>query len=390
MYGKGVCFGIPKEILSGERRVAVIPDTVRKMTAEGASVLIEKGAGEQSYYSDDAYREAGAEIVDDVEDLYRRADVILKVKEPRFNSSKGCHEVDMMWKGQCLVAFLHPAFPGNHEMVQKLAARGVTSLTLDFIPRISRAQSMDALTAMSTVAGYKGVLIAADLLPKFLPMMGTASGMIPPARVLVIGTGVAGLQAIATAKRLGAVVFGADIRPDACEQAASVGAKIADLNIPPEIASGEGGYARTLPGEWLKRERDMLRGHVAMADILILSALIPGKLAPVIVTGEMVKSMKPGSVIVDIAIDQGGNCELTEAGETVVKNGVTIVGIQNIPGTVAVSSTAMFANTMYSFISNLVKDGEIRLNREDRIISTCLLTVDGEIVHSGALEAIHK
>jgi H+-translocating NAD(P) transhydrogenase subunit alpha len=389
MNNQGLLIGIPKEILSGENRVAAIPETVGKLISKGASVLIEKGAGEGSHYYDVSYREAGAEIVEDVEDIYRRVDVILKVKEPKFNEKKGRHEVDMMHRGQYLITFLHPAFPGNHEMVKKLAAQGVISLTLDSIPRISRAQSMDALTSMSTVAGYKGVLIAANILPKFIPMIGVASGMIKPARVLVIGTGVAGLQSIATAKRLGAVVSAADIRPEACEQAVSLGAKIVDMKIPPELAMGKGGYARTLPEEWLIYERTILKEPVAVSDIIILSALVPGKLAPVIVTGEMLKSMNPGSVVVDIAIDQGGNCELTEAGKTTVREGVTVVGIQNIPGMVPISSTWMFANNIYNFIVNMIKDGEVHLNMDDEIISTCLLTIDGEIVHSGAKEAMH-
>jgi len=350
MNCEGICIGIPKEILSGERRVAAIPETVRKMTAGGARTIVETGAGEGSHYSDEAYRAAGGIIGGGAPEVYREADVILKVKEPKFNEKLGRHEVDMMREGQYLVAFLHPAFPGNHEMVKKLAARGVISLTLDSIPRISRAQAMDALTSMSTVAGYKGVLLAANILPKFMPMTGTASGMIQPSRTLVIGAGVAGLQAIATAKRLGSIVHAADIRPEASEQAASVGAKIIDLGIPSEMAVGAGGYARKLPDELLEHEREVLRQPVAQADIIILSALIPGKLAPVIITGEMVKSMNSGSVIVDIAIDQGGNCELTEAGKTVAKHDVTIIGIQNIPGMVAVSSTWMFANNVYNFI----------------------------------------
>jgi NAD(P) transhydrogenase subunit alpha len=388
MNFQGFCFGIPKEILSGERRVAAIPETVRKLIANGAKVLVETGAGEGSHYSDESYRAAGAEIIGNVEEVYRGADIILKVKEPKFHAEKGRHEVDMMREGQYLVAFLHPANPGNHEMVKKLADRGIISLTLDSIPRISRAQSMDALTSMSTVAGYKGVLIAANMLPKFVPMVGTASGMIQPARTLVIGAGVAGLQAIATAKRLGSVVFAADIRPEASEQASSVGAKIIDLGIPPEQAVGTGGYARKLSDNLLQKERDVLREPVAQADIIILSALIPGKLAPVIVTGEMVKSMNAGSVIVDIAIDQGGNCELTEPGKTITRNEVNIIGIQNIPGMVAISSTWMFANNMYSFMVNLLKDGKIHLDGGDEIISSCLLTAGGKIVHAGAREAM--
>lgn len=382
-------FGIPREIMPGEKRVSAIPDTVKKMVANGATVLVEKGAGEGSHYTDELYRQAGAEIVEDPEKLYGNSDVVIKVKEPKFNSAKGKHEVEMMKSGQYLVAFLHPAFPGNHEMVRMIAAKGITSFTLDFIPRISRAQSMDALTSMSTVAGYKGVLIAANHLPKFLPMVGTAAGMIQPSRVLVIGAGVAGLQAVATAKRLGAVVYAADVRQEANEQAGSVGAKAIDLGIPRDLAVGAGGYAKNLPDEWLRREREVLAEHVAQSDIIILSALIPGKLAPVVVTADMVKSMKTGSVIVDIAIDQGGNCELTEAGSTVERHGVTIVGMQNIPGTVAGSSTWMFANNVYNFMENLVSEGRVAANESDEIVSTCLLTRGGEIVHSGAREAMH-
>lgn len=389
MKFQNVCFGIPKEIMPGEKRVAAIPDTAGKMIARGAKVLLERGAGEGACFSDEAYRLAGAEIVEDVEAIYGRADVILKVKEPKFNTGKGKHEVDMMRRGQYLIAFLHPAFPGNHEMVKRIAAKGVISLTLDFIPRISRAQSMDALTSMSTVAGYKGVLMAANHLPRFLPMVGTAAGMIQPAKVLVVGTGVAGLQSVATAKRLGAVVYGTDVRPEACEQAASVGAKIIELNIPREFATGKGGYARKLPDEWLLREREILADHVAQSDIIMLSALIPGKIAPVIITEEMVKSMRPGSVIVDIAIDQGGNCELTEPGAVAERYGVALIGIQNIPGTVAMSSTWMFAHNMYNFLENLFDEGAVRLDAGDEIISTCILTRNGEIANAGAREAMN-
>ncbi len=257
---KGLVFGVPREIMGGERRVAVIPDTVKKLTDGGAKVLVEKDAGVGSYFSDEEYKKVGAAILDNVHQLFDQSDIILKVKEPLFNEDIGMHEVDMMHEGQVLIAFLHPAAPSNHDMVKKLMERKITSLTLDGIPRISRAQSMDALTSMSTVAGYKSVIMAADRLPKFIPMMGTAVGMIQPSIVMVIGTGVAGLQAIATAKRLGAVVYAADIRPDAVEHAKSLGAKIVETGVPADIAIGEGGYARPLPREWLLRERGHKRG----------------------------------------------------------------------------------------------------------------------------------
>jgi len=302
---RGLSFGIPREIMSGERRVAAIPDTVKKLVDGGAKVFFEKGAGIGSYFSDDEYRKVGATIIDDIQKLYDESDIILKVKEPLFNEELGKHEVDMMHEGQVLITFLHPAAPANHEMVKKLMEKKVTSLTLDGIPRISRAQSMDALTSMSTVAGYKSVLMAADRLPKFIPMIGTAVGMIQPSSVMVIGAGVAGLQAIATAKRLGAVVHAADIRADAAEHAKSLGAKTVETGVPADVAIGKGGYAQSLPKEWLLKEREAIKEAVVKSDILILTALVPGRLAPVLVTEEMVKQMKPGSAIVDVAIDQG-------------------------------------------------------------------------------------
>lgn len=379
--------GVPTEIMHGERRVSSTPDTVRKMVNEGATVLVQKGAGEGSFFSDEEYKDAGATIVDDAPEIFEKADVILKVKEPLFNDKAGKHESDMLRDGQYLITFLHPAAPVNRDAMKKLRDTGAISLTLDGIPRISRAQSMDALTSMSTVAGYKGTLMAADHLSKFLPMVGTAVGMIKPAKVVVIGTGVAGLQAVATAKRLGAAVTAIDIRPDAIEQAGSLGAKTVDTGVPKEVAIGEGGYAQRLPEEWLKKEIEAIKPVIKDADIVILTALIPGKQAPVLITEEMVKSMAPGSVIIDIAIDQGGNCELTEAGEEVVKHGVFISGVKNIPGMMPTSSTWMFANNIYNLLAYLAKDGKISLDMDDDIVKSSLTTIDKKIVHKGANEA---
>jgi len=388
MKFQGMTIGVPKEIMHGEDRVAATPETVKKMVAEGAVVLVEQGAGKGAFFSDSAYQGAGAQIVADVQDIFARADVILKVKEPLFNEKVGKHEAEMVRDGQYLITFLHPAAPVNHKMIKKLAATGVISITLDGIPRISRAQGMDALTSMSTVAGYKAVLLAANRLPKFLPMVGTAVGVIKPANVLVIGTGVAGLQAVATAKRLGAVVTAVDIRPDAREQATSLGAKAFDVGVPPEVAIGEGGYAQRLSDEWLLKEREALKQVVKDADIIILSALIPGKLAPILITEEMVASMAPGSSIVDISIDQGGNCELSEAGKIVVKHDVTIDGTKNLPGMMPTSSTWMFANNIFQLISFLAADGKIVLDRNDPIVASTLTTINKEIVHRGAREAM--
>ena len=383
----GLTVGVPKEILAGERRVSATPETVSQFVKAGAKVLVETGAGLGAFFSDEAYQEAGATLCS-VKEVFAGADLILKVKEPQFNEELGVHEVDLMRAGQVLVTFLHPASPGNHKMIQDLAKKGVTSLTLDSIPRISRAQSMDALTSMSTVAGYKGLLMAANKIPKFLPLMGTAVGMIQPGQVLVIGAGVAGLQAIATAKRMGAVVYAADIRPDAREQAQSLGARLVELGIPQELAIGEGGYAKHLNQEWLEKEREALKDLVASSDILITSALVPGKEAPILVTEEMVKSMKPGSVIVDIAIDQGGNCALSEGGVVKEHYGVIVDGTKNIPGSMPTSSTDMFSKNVLNFVNNIVEDGKITLNLDDVIVKETLTTKDGNVVHEGALESM--
>ena len=380
--------GIPKEIMQGEGRVAATPDTVAKLIADGFSVLVEPGAGEGSYFSDDQYHKAGAQIAKDAPDVFNRADLILKVKEPQYNRQLQIHEAELMRDGQMLIAFIHPASPSNFEMVKTLAKRGITSLTLDGVPRISRAQNMDALTSMSTCAGYKGMLIAANDLPLFVPPMFSAVGMSKPANVLVVGAGVAGLQAIATAKRLGATTYAMDIRPDALEQAQSLGAKPVDARVPADAAVGEGGYARALPDEWVMKEREALAEVLSDMDIVFLSALVPSKRAPVLITDEMVRRMKPGSVIVDISIDQGGNCEITDPGARSEKHGVIIEGIKNIPGMLPTSSTQMFATNLYNLIHYLAKDGKIVLDTSDPITAGILTTQGGEVVHVGALEAM--
>ncbi|NLC32827.1 MAG: NAD(P) transhydrogenase subunit alpha [Clostridiales bacterium] len=380
--------GIPKEIMHGENRVSATPDTCAKMINDGHTVLVEAGAGLGSYFHDDAYEAAGAIITHDVASLYKEANLILKVKEPQFNASLNSHEVDLMHQGQYLITFIHPASPVNHQMVKDLAKKGVISLTLDGVPRISRAQNMDALTSMSTCAGYKGILIAANLLPAFIPQIFSAVGMIKPLNALVIGMGVGGLQALATAKRLGAVTYAVDTRAAAREQAASLGAKIIDINIPEELAQGQGGYAKNLSPEMLKQERELIAAHLSKMDIVFLSALVPGKLAPVIITKEMVATMKPGSVIVDISIDQGGNCESTVPAQIADEGLVHIVGIKNIPGMLPASSTWMFAQNIYNLVKYLIVDGQMVLNPEDEIIQGILTTKGGEVVHEGAREAM--
>ena len=372
--------GIIKEIMCGESRVSAIPETVKKLVDLKCSVLVEKNAGIGSHFSNEDYVAAGAKIIDDCEEIFNQADVILKVKEPQFNYTKNLHEVEMMRKGQYLITFLHPAAPANRKMVNDLAEKGIISLTLDSIPRISRAQSMDALSSMSTCAGYKGMLMAINDIAKFIPAVGSAVGMIRPANVFVIGAGVAGLRAIATAKGLGALVYSTDIRPEANEQAKSLGAKIVETGIPVEIAvSPDGKHANALSPEWLETLRKNIADAVKNADIVFCSALVFGKTAPIILTEEMVKTMKPGSCIVDISIDQGGNCAITTPGKTDTKHGIIINGIKNIPGLLPTSSTWLFANNIFNMLNYLYKDGKIVLDMNDEIVASTWVTYEGKV-----------
>ncbi len=383
-----VVVGIPREIMPGEKRVAAIPDTVGKMVSSGARVLVQSGAGKGAYIDDEMYREKGAEIIADAKSVYDEANIILKVKEPRMNEETGLHEAEMFRENCILISFLHPAHSVNHEGLRIMAKRGITSFTLDGIPRISRAQQMDSLTSMSTVAGYKAVIFAANHLGRFIPMMPTSFGIINPAQFLVVGTGVAGLQSIATAKRLGAKVKTLDIRPEANEQARSLGAENIAFDVPEELAIGEGGYAKRLPEEWFAREREALLPHVEQSDAVILTALIPGEVAPKLIDENMVKKMKKGSVIVDIAVDQGGNCTLTRCGEEFVFEGITISGIMNVPATLPVDATNMFAQSTYNFFAYIIKDGSVNTDSTDEIVHSTMVTHGGQIVHRGTLLAM--
>jgi NAD(P) transhydrogenase subunit alpha len=378
---------IPKEIMAGERRVAATPETVAKYRALGHDVAVQAGAGAGIFASDEAYRAAGATVVTGVEELFASADMILKVKQPIFNQEVGKHEVDMMPATCILVTFLHPASPESHDMVRKLRDRGIVSFTMDGIPRITRAQTMDALTSMSTCTGYRAVLDAAMHFPRFIPMIGTAIGTVKPAQVLVIGAGVVGLQAIATAKRLGAITHAWDIRAAARRDATSVGAKDAGFDIPDELAVGKGGYAQALTAEWLARERAALAPLVAKVDVVICSALVPGAVAPVLVTADMVRSMRAGSVIMDISIDQGGNCEVTQPGMDIVVQDVTVSGIQNIPGRLPVHATWLYAENMYRYVQNLLGRPVVP-DLTDEVIAASLVTMDRRIHFKPALDAI--
>jgi len=380
--------GIPKEILSEEKRVAATPETVMKYIERGFEVVVEASAGEGIFISDEEYRMAGAEIIADTERLFEESDIILKVKQPVFNQKLDTHEVNLLQDGGILITFLHPAAPENHDIVKRLRDKNITALTMDGIPRISRAQRMDALSSMSTVTGYKSVIMAANQLPTFIPMIGTAIGTIKPATFLIVGTGVVGLQAIATAKRLGGVVKAVDIRKDACTEAESLGAKVVDFDIPQELAIGKGGYAKALEKDWLEIEQRTIAPHLEGADVVILSALVPGEVAPTLVTEDMVSRMKPGSVIMDVSVDQGGNCEVTEPGQFSRRLGVHISGIQNIPGRMAVHASWLYANNMVHFVDNLFKSGVGTLDLEDEIAKISLVTHRGTILHQGALKAM--
>ncbi|MBC2705799.1 NAD(P) transhydrogenase subunit alpha [Desulfobacula sp.] len=380
--------GIPKEIMYKENRVAALPETIEKFKKLGVDVLVETKAGAGAFADDGEYRKAGAQIAADAAEVFDRSDVILKVKEPMFNEQFNKHEIDMLKENQILITFLHPAAPSNHGDVKRLQERNITAFTMDGIPRISRAQRMDPLTSMSAITGYKSIIIAAANFPKFVPMIGTSIGMIKPANILVIGTGVVGLQAIATGKRLGGVVKAVDIRPAAKEEAASVGAKVVNFDPPSELVLGEGGYAKALPEEWLEKERQALAPIVAESDIIILSALVPGEVAQHIITKKMVETMKPGSVIIDVSIDQGGNCEMTDPGKELMHNGVYICGIKNIPGSVPVHSSWLYANNLYYFVENLFKNGADEFDMTDEIIKGALVTHKGKLYHEGTLKAM--
>mgnify|MGYP000914527798 CR=1 FL=1 len=368
--------GVPKEIMPGERRVAATPETVKSMCDMGLTVLVEKDAGEGAFFHDPEYVAAGAEIVACPREIFERADMILKVKEPLFNSDLDTHEVDLMRKGQYLITFIHPAAPVNHQMVKDLAAKGVISITLDGIPRIPRARSMDPLISMSVCAGYKGILLAVNELPKFVPQVETTVGVIKPINALIVGVGVGGWQALTTIKSLGAETYAIDIRKEATDRAEAVGAHTVQWDTP-----------NAPDGDEMTKIKHAIAEVLPEMDIVFLSVLIPGKLAPIMITKEMVRTMKPGSVIVDISIDQGGNCELTPPGTIEKHHNVTLIGIKNIPGMIPTSSTWMFSQNVLNLVKSLIQDGEVALNLEDEVIQEALTTYQGEVVHKGALEA---
>ena len=368
---------VPREIAAGELRVALVPDAVTTLRDAGMEVTVESGAGEGALVSDSAYVDAGADVETDPVALYESADAVLKVERPVLNESVGRHEADMMQPGALLVGFLRPS--GDAEMVRKLADGRVTAFSMDAVPRIARAQSMDALTSMASLAGYKAALIAANALNRFMPMMITAAGTLAPAKGLVIGAGVAGLQAIATARRMGAVMFGYDVRPAVGEQVRSLGASFVEPQVVVAEAEHASGYAKQLSAETQHRESDILAEHVASVDFVITTAAVPGRPAPKIVSEAMVVGMRQGAVIVDIAAETGGNCELTKPGETVHAHGVAIYGPLGLPSTMPVHASQMYARNIGNFLVHVVGDGS-GLDFDDEITMASCITHDGEIV----------
>jgi NAD(P) transhydrogenase subunit alpha len=372
--------GVPREIASGERRVALVPEVVAQLVRAGHRVVIEREAGLRAGFTDDAYRTAGAEIVDSPDEVFSAAQMILKVQRPARDESSGGAELDKLKEGTVLIGLLQPA--GDPALFQQLAERGIVACAMELVPRTTRAQMMDALSSQSTVAGYKAVLLAANALQKFFPMLMTAAGTVRPARVLVIGAGVAGLQAIATARRIGAVVEAFDTRPVVKEQVKSLGATFVELDVHIEDAQDAGGYAKELSESHIRREKELIHERAQQADVIITTALIPGKPAPVLVTAETVRAMRPGSVIVDLAGEQGGNCELTVPGETVVRNDVTIIAPLHISSDLAYHASQMYAKNVGALVALLAPKGDLNLNFADDIIDAVCITADGEVRHN--------
>ncbi|MFQ5513625.1 MAG: Re/Si-specific NAD(P)(+) transhydrogenase subunit alpha [Myxococcota bacterium] len=380
--------GVPREIANGEKRVALAPDSVRKLVDTGLEVLVQCGAGSASGHDDDAYQAAGAALESDPAELFERADVLVRVQPFTKHPETGRHEVEMLRRGSCLIGVLQPF--ANLDVIRQLAERRVTSFSLDLMPRITRAQSMDVLSAMSTLTGYKAVLIAASALTKLFPMMMTAAGTLKPARVLVLGAGVAGLQAIATARRLGAVVEAFDIRPAVKEQVESLGARFVEEEALAQDAEDAGGYAKAQTAEQLEKQRRMLAQHMAESDVVICTALVPGRRAPILMTEAQVKGMHPGSLVVDLAAEQGGNCELTEPGQVVDVDGVQIHGPLNLASSLCVHATQMFSRNLMNFLLHLTTEGRLKVELEDELTRGPLVTHEGAIVHEAVRAATEE
>ena len=380
-----VTIGVPRETFPGERRVALIPRTSEALGKLGASIIVEQSAGVEAGFPDDQYVARGAKIASRAE-VFAQADIIVQVRSLGANPEAGRPDLALFRPGQTVIGFGEPLTSPRE--VADLAHAGVSFLSMELMPRITRAQSMDALSSMATIAGYRAVLMAAMALPKIFPMLMTAAGTVTAARAFILGAGVAGLQAIATSRRLGAVVSAYDVRSAVKEQIESLGGKFVVLNIEAAAAEGAGGYAKAMGEDFYKRQRELLTEVLREQDVVITTAAVPGKKAPILVTKEMASAMAPGSVIVDIAAERGGNCELTRPGETVVHQGITIMGPLNVPSTIPYHASQMYASNIVSFLKLMVQKGEFKLNREDEIIRETLVTYGNEVVHARVGEAL--
>ncbi|HEY4754846.1 MAG TPA: Re/Si-specific NAD(P)(+) transhydrogenase subunit alpha [Ignavibacteriaceae bacterium] len=376
---------MPKEILQGENRVAATPEVVSKYIKAGFTVHIERDAGINAGFTNEKFAEAGGKIFDNASELFQSADVILKVQRPIENESLKKHELDLMKQGTLLITFLYPLH--YYELAKKCAEKKVNVISMDMIPRTTLAQKMDALSSQANIAGYKSVIMCANALGKIFPLMMTAAGTISPARVVIMGAGVAGLQALGTAKRLGAVVEVSDIRPQVKEEVQSLGGRF--IEVPTDASMQDaGGYAKEASTEFLEKQKALIFKHITEADIVITTALVPGKKAPVLVTEEMVKKMRPGSVVLDMAVEFGGNCEVSELGKTVKKYGVTIIGEPNLPSLVPQHASEMYSKNILSLIQHISKEGKVELKLEDEIVKGSLITHNGEIVNQRIKEIV--
>jgi NAD(P) transhydrogenase subunit alpha len=385
---EAVIVGVPKETFPGERRVALNPPGVGTLKKEGLDVIIEKGAGVAACLPDSAYVEKGARIVADRAAVFAEADIILEVRGPGSNPVEGAKDFPLLKEKHTLIAFLDPL--AATESMKQLAETKATAFSMELMPRITRAQSMDALSSMATASGYMAVLLAATRLPKFFPMFMTAAGAISAAKVLVIGAGVAGLQAISTARRLGAVVEAYDVRPAVKEQILSLGAKFVELPLDTKDTETSGGYAKELTAEQKKAQQELMADRVRAADAVITTAAVPGKRSPVLIPESVVQGMREGSVIVDIAADKGGNCELTVPGETIVKHGVTIIGATNLAASLPTHASQMYSKNIVTFLTYLVKEGSLKIDLADEIAKGTLVAQGGKVVHPAVLDAISK
>lgn len=378
---------VPKEVLPGENRVSLAPDVVSKLIKKGFSINVENDAGKNAGFKNDQYESAGAKVIENLEELYSTADIVLKVQRPVEHPELNKHELDLMKEGTLLITFMYSLhYP---ELAKQCADKKINVISMDAIPRTTLAQKMDALSSQANIAGYKSVIMSADALGKIFPLMMTAAGTIQPARVVIMGAGVAGLQALGTARRLGAIVEVSDIRPAVKEEVESLGGRFIEVETDEDMQD-EGGYAKEASAEFLQKQKELLFKHITQADIVITTALVPGRKAPILVTEEMVKNMRPGSVVLDMAVEFGGNCEISENGKTVKKHDVTIIGEPNIPSLVATNSSEVYGKNIMALLDHIGKEGNVELDLEDEIVKGSLISYKGEVINERTKEALNK